>query len=112
MILCLVLFLSILHSGESFRRLFSPKVNTFVESSKKIGSILIASGITFFGAPLAYDSLFGASSSNQAASHFVAFAAETSVFDGLYNDPNHPGCLRKITSKVKIFKTFIFSFKF
>ena len=24
-----------------------------------------------------------------------------SVFVGLYNDPNHPGCLRKITAKEK-----------
>lgn len=32
----------------------------------------------------------------------AAFAkSEVSIFDGNYNDPNHPGCLRKISSKAK-----------
>ncbi len=32
----------------------------------------------------------------------VVYAAEAaSVFEGKYNDPNHPGCLRKITVKDK-----------
>ena len=32
----------------------------------------------------------------------AAFAkSESSIFDGNYNDPNHPGCLRKISSKAK-----------
>jgi hypothetical protein len=93
------LILSIFRFGESFRPLSSRKLATFVDSSKRIGSIIIASGITFFGAPLAYDALINHGQSIP-ASNFIAIAAETSVFDGLYNDPNHPGCLRKITSKV------------
>ena len=32
-------------------------------------------------------------------SFIVHAAAAKSVFEGQYNDPNHPGCLRKITVK-------------
>ena len=59
--------------------------------ARKVAAGLVTSGIAFGGAVAMENVALGHPS-------LVAVAAQTkSVFNGNYDDPNHPGCLRKIS---------------
>ena len=60
-------------------------------TSKVLAQALVGSSIAFQGV----------SSIAPMNINIVHAAESVSVFEGKYNDPNHPGCLRKITVKDK-----------
>jgi len=82
-LLVLLLVLLIVGHSDGFAL---PRISTKVLAQALVGTSLTFQGINII-APTSIS---------------VVHAAEvTSVFEGKYNDPNHPGCLRKITVKDK-----------
>ena len=74
------------------------RIGTGRHTTAKVGASLLLGGILGGGLALDSDSFSSAFAARAADSTVVA---KPSVFNGHYNDPNHPGCLRKITSAGK-----------
>ena len=73
------------------------------QNLKTLPQIAKATSCAIVGATLAFGGVNLVESAFSSSSIAVVNAKETkSVFEGQYNDPNHPGCLRKITSKGNI----------
>lgn len=84
--------LTILSYGWKFNK--NPTGNSVIPKSLKVPAI-VAGAVLSFGAISFTDATFNQNSN--AAHAKIA----TSIFVGEYNDPNHPGCLRKISVKGK-----------
>lgn len=65
-------------------------------ATKTVISPVVAASLVFQG----YHSSYNANTGSSMQYPLVAVAADVqSIFEGNYNDPNHPGCLRKINVK-------------